>query len=781
MNTVGVFDLLVFDVFVTWFPLLFGTFFVVSFIVDVLRKKGYLRTDKEMSKGTLAGVLLILGFNFVVAFPVILIGLIIEFTIGGPPGLELLLLIVMAIAEMIPIILSGIVAYSVLNGIYEKWGVSTGLSIVTGTMSLLVLIDTIGLLQPAMPFIVEAVMKLVMIPFEMVILWVLLAICLSKCIPAQQESEKSPSVNNVIHGNYSVEAALILLVGLGKRIYQDLDETALRALHSISKFNSQTEKVLTAAGAGVGVNLADLRGDRNPTFEGQRFSFTKERFGILKKKTLNTILLMSLGGLASAIAMMLLLARGDKIGFFLLVPAIVLLFVSLMVYQETSRFERGRHGRVPRSQFNSFLLTIHEFKSRVRLERALFAMNVIVLNLIIILSVTGTYITNPLWGAISVIVVLTGIVLARMDRLLTSKRLELQDIIERGLQYIGVPRTDAEGSSEGAVFDDAPYSVADTSISTLQVRSDWQKQLESQGHEKFARKVTSGSQEVYREHITIMSLGIGVFLVIIGVMLYSMFSFFESVKWIGLFGVVSVVIGAVFLALGGYRYRATSRATGLVGLNRKSITLLISYLDQRIQGVKEIGNITGARPPNEFINLAFIPLVFHTIVRNAVVKLQHRIPWTKETLDEIWATRSSYPKLEGTALVGSVGVFIGLYEFAQSIHSNSGFDFLVYVYLGLSGFIALTAIMSIVIYYREKRVLQEFIQDVRPTDDISYSDTLEGLLHLIVMDMQAPLRVLLIGNYPQVAYTGRIFFTTRGVEMREAVIIPQGVSNAIYS
>ncbi|MHA1771588.1 MAG: hypothetical protein ACTSYL_10750 [Candidatus Thorarchaeota archaeon] len=91
----------------------------------------------------------------------------------------------------------------------------------------------------------------------------------------------------------------------------------------------------------------------------------------------------------------------------------------------------------------------------------------------------------------------------------------------------------------------------------------------------------------------------------------------------------------------------------------------------------------------------------------------------------------------------------------------------------LIGFLVVITILSILFYYHDKRRLADILQGPSRYD-FTNQDTLIEPIRLLKSQFPFLLRIYLLNSYPEVVYTGRSFITTKGVEFREAVIIPQG-------
>ncbi len=768
-------DLAISELFVSWFPLLFGLFFIVTFIVDEVRSRGHLKLGREPKKGEIIGLLVLLGFNLIVALPVITIGLVVEYALGAPPFLELLLVAVMALTDLIPIFLSGILSYFFVKGVYERWGLSIGVFFVTSILSLLVLIDSVGLLQPGLPFIIEMVSTLVIVQFEFLIMMVLFAVCLNRCGSSSRLSEGKDQTSEQRVGNLSTESALRLIVGFGKRITNDADAEAQEALQTIYESHSHCKKVLNQAGREVNIDLGSIITRNDIAYSQQALEFTNGQFGKLEKWTRNVMGLFMVISIASAILSVILVSMRIYVGLFFLMPTIILPLITLFWYQQSARYETGRFGALGMIQFNSYLLTNDEFRKRVIRERAVFGLSLLILFIIMASSLIGTYDSGLVWIPVAATILIVGGVLSTKDRMLSSKRLDIPVVIERGLKFIGIDDLEELGE-EPIPIDPIPASHMKEEVKH-EVSLDWHQQLEVRGHGDFAKKVVGKSREVYTEHAaTMIFMGVGGIMLLMGVLTYFMFSTFSILNSMVIIAIGFIIVGSPLFVYGSYTYLKMRNITRFHRLTRKNLTLLISYFDQEAQGISDFGSMTETHAPSEYLNYGIVSMLMHTFVRASIVRLQHRIPWSKELVEKVWKTRSSYPKYEGVGVLVTSVFFVIVYQWFSSFQSEYFPDILKLVFLGLIFFIVLSMAYSFIFYYIEKRALVEIMEVMHGLEDVTPLDTLTALIDLIGSQFPMPIRVLLVGNYPNVSYTGRVYFTTTGIELREAVIIPHGMA-----
>ena len=241
---------------------------------------GHLKLGREPKKGELIVLLVILGFNMLIAFPVIIVGLLIEYTVGAPSIVILVLSVVMILMDLIPVLLSGIVVYFLLSGIYESWGISAVTSIVTGILLLLIGLDVIGWLEIATPYIIDMVGAFIGAQMMAIVMFAALGICLGKCTSNQGTNEPQEQPRRNI-GNLSIEAGLRLLVGLGRRVINDSDEVAFDALKHIYNSNSYSMKLLNQSANEIDFDIkANLSRD-DFGLAHQNFEVFNERFGKL--------------------------------------------------------------------------------------------------------------------------------------------------------------------------------------------------------------------------------------------------------------------------------------------------------------------------------------------------------------------------------------------------------------------------------------------------------------------------------------------------------------------
>ena len=117
----------------------------------------------------------------------------------------------------------------------------------------------------------------------------------------------------------------------------------------------------------------------------------------------------------------------------------------------------------------------------------------------------------------------------------------------------------------------------------------------------------------------------------------------------------------------------------------------------------------------------------NAVIRAVVIRLSDCVVWPKEEFDRIWKTRSSYPKFETIAFLCSSVVLIMAYQVFSSMQDVFFPEFLRLLLLGLIAMIVLTAVYSMITYYKEKKALTEIIGSLAEDSKVTYRDTIDDL------------------------------------------------------
>ncbi len=758
------------DVFISWFPMLFGGSFLLSIIIFEVRERGHLRFGREPGKGAAIGLLLILGFNFVVIIPIALIMFIASFT-GFTSLIEAVLTALMALYYIIPSILSGVLAYAIMKGLFDGWGIGPTGFIFSGILFLLVLLDRFALLGPAIPWIADAAIHLVGFGFGSIMIWIIFGVCLSKIVSTPKQDPEKPEQETTTRKPISQDSVTALVVRLGRRIAVDGNRDAMQTLRSLVERGPPVQNMLLAAGKIVDVNLRGALAGEDVHYAQQQLEPLTGRFGRFSKRVRNAMLVLLPVAMVSGLVAVVSLYYREILGIGFMFPAIMIPVVMGIAAQELSSYGPGKYIPPSVSLRNSFMLTDKEFSKKSRSDTARVS-----IALALLIGVLADALTRPPLNIVWIASAGTGLLfvaaLTSRDRSLHQIRVDLDTMERRALEFIGIdPDATTESLAQVPALDVWSLSQDfEERKDGVRGPDEWKQELEIRGHSDFAKRVEKGSREAYAENqATYCYMGGGGIMLMFALITLFAFSSFAFLGGMVYFSIILAVIGAPVFLYGLIQYLRLRPSTKFYGINRKQLTGLLSILDLDIAGIDDVGYIHDRSAPSEYQAIGMSLLFRKMFIRSAMVRFPNHIPWRREDLDAIRETRSGHPKLETIALVGSLLVAGILYVFLMPLNVSYMPYFFKLIFVALALFMALTAVWSIVTYYREKQALSSIEQTGESTSNI---DTMKAILDLLRSEFHEPLRLLLVGNYSQVEYTGKSFFTTNGVELREAVLVP---------
>jgi hypothetical protein len=761
--------------FVEWFLLLFVASFILSTLIFEVRERGHLRFGIEPSKGMLVGLLLILGFNLILWLPASLILLFLNH-LGSSSLLEAAMWALMTLYYLIPAVISGVIVYGTVRGLYNSWGVGLPGFLASVIFLAFSALSVSGWLIPALPWIVEAAVTFVGFGMGWIFIMVIFGLCLSRVVPGARREKEEPEKKRTTTKPVSSESALKLLVGLGRRVVIDASQEALAIMKGIVARAGNAQGMMLSASRQTDIDLQDALSSNDIRYVQQKLDVLTGRFGKVSRRMKYVMIVSAIVGAVSVGVTAVSIVFRIREGIFLLFPGVMVPVLAGFAYQETSSYRPGRYWAPSTNLYNSYLLTDSQFRRKSRSD----SLRVVVsLGLLLGVAAFGLFgsTPSPLMALVAGPMAIIVLILASRDRSIALERLATDVAIRRGLEYLGIDPDEDLGQVESVEqpVEEAwtrPFAESATSPAHAEA-GEWKQELQMRGHSDFAEKVERGAREIYDEHAaTLYFMATGGILVMVGSMMWLIFSSLPGMFFIDPLPIAFVVIGAPIFIYGAAKYLRARSSARFAGLTRKQLTTTISLLDQEAMGVDSFGSVYDRQAPSEYQAFGMSTLFRASLLRHAMVKLQDRLPWRQEDIDVVWKTRSSYPKLESIALVITSAVTLFLYVFLvpdESLFFPYAFKML---FVGLSFFMVLTSVWSIIAYYREKGALRAFIERRSPREAATSRETLEALLSLLRTESQKPLRVLLVGNYSQVTFTGRSYFTTEGVEAREAVLIP---------
>jgi hypothetical protein len=220
---------------------------------------------------------------------------------------------------------------------------------------------------------------------------------------------------------------------------------------------------------------------------------------------------------------------------------------------------------------------------------------------------------------------------------------------------------------------------------------------------------------------------------------------------------------------------------GLKGVSRGLLSATILFLDMLLEGYIESGNIVDPSPPEEYSRYA--SMQFYA-ARFALKKLdlenyKMHTQLLKEKRQASWSTReklfNNYAVFALIPIVGSIIAAIVLQSF------NLISEYLAIVVLSLSSLIGVLLVCMIGVYLRKnsgKEPSEEVERAILEPDLKTETHlVLDRLLGILISEGEHPLRVMTIGEYDELNYTDNTYLTSRGIMLREAVLIPRQFSS----
>jgi len=211
-----------------------------------------------------------------------------------------------------------------------------------------------------------------------------------------------------------------------------------------------------------------------------------------------------------------------------------------------------------------------------------------------------------------------------------------------------------------------------------------------------------------------------------------------------------------------------------LGLRRFQVALSITALELSNHGHKDVQPLIDSIYPAEYEYLR----IFTAIGPSTLLKRMEGIHWDSETLARMTRQTETY----AASLIGFVGalaligglIFLPVY-FLMFLMLRIQNMFLLFL-----DFLLLIFGIVILLHTRRKlRALKDTMpKESAPTDiprlvDITSSEcSVDDVLSLISLGYSHPLRILVLGAYNTLEYTGRVYHTGNGIELREAFLLP---------
>jgi hypothetical protein len=239
---------------------------------------------------------------------------------------------------------------------------------------------------------------------------------------------------------------------------------------------------------------------------------------------------------------------------------------------------------------------------------------------------------------------------------------------------------------------------------------------------------------------------------------------------IALFG---TLIGIFVLVPGIAVWLYYRNTYSLFGLRRFQVALSITALELANLGHKSVQPIISPIYPEEY---RYLPL-FTAIGPGNLLKRMKEMQWDSETLVRL--TRQSetynYSMLAFVGVLSLIGGLIGVPAilFLSLISGAWNLIFLIFVLM------VLVLGVGLLLYSRHRlRTLNETEPAMSSLDDdaqgAQFSSSqcdVEDVLSIVVQSYSHPIRLLVVNSYTTLEYTGRVYHTGEGIEVREAYLL----------
>ena len=309
--------------------------------------------------------------------------------------------------------------------------------------------------------------------------------------------------------------------------------------------------------------------------------------------------------------------------------------------------------------------------------------------------------------------------------------------------------------------------------------------FENSSQLEFMKLVEKGESKVYLEEITPKRLLLYFFLPLFLGMFTSIATFVITTTmgflWdlLSLFVVLLVPTGVGFILALTYLVRSVRKSNefGVRGIARTDLSVAIAFLDMIKEGEAEVGRIIDPNSPEEYS-------YFNTNGLSLVIRVLNKIDpgmgskWFEVVFQKLSQAFSFREKLFlRTIVFGTlIAVIIG---FALEILMRVGLiDGLLALYLLVGdviiGLILCIALVGYVIRNRNKDPPEKVELAIREPEVRTETEyVLTRLFRFFFEESKHPLRILVMGNYDDLKYTGRILTTSREMTLREAVLLPR--------
>ncbi|MCF2138333.1 MAG: hypothetical protein K9W43_13960 [Candidatus Thorarchaeota archaeon] len=747
--------------FIEWYWLIAGIIIVLSLFVMELRDRGHFHLKRDLTRSEACCACFIMGFPCFGA----LLGLALYFlylSMGSPAFMDGVFDLFFFLYRFSGIALVSIMFAILLKEVHKSWGIMGLSALVTILFSFIYVLGYSGAPQEFYADVLLSYMP--MIVLFSIVEWPIQGILLGFLSGKINPKELAPHTSQHITHHYP-EKTISMIHHLAKRVVIDRDSASLEAILALR--DKRPDEFKSAV---TGLTYPDL----GEHLTGDISNDTQELLLLLKKERptrLTRIIGFSFPIWVSLLYAMIwtwdVIPRRTWLNF--IWPLVFVFF--LMVILKVASDSQGASGAVFRIVRNneSFLLTDQEFRQRCLLNRVVYVIltTVFLITLFVHYTILSPTMTIPFYGV--AVTYLITVPLALRDHMITGKRKRV-DIVQRVLEK--VPEDDEDEVSLMPPPSRSPDEWSDLypsmqerkpSTSERPMSSSSQTSEVSPALNEFLKRLERPSFSVYEEQK--MSN------ILMGVSIGSLLSI--AITWtITITGpssfplvvpIVATVIGIPATLIAAAMWYFAIKKYGIRGLGRHTVSAILSAVEIDSNGIENIGYVAVPSTPEEFKGLGFRPRIgYGTLAR----KMGPDVTWPRAKLE---GALQDYRKMNMriTLLAGSLLTAIGLF---LVIVFGGGMDASALVPFALLAFGIVLLLYSLYLRTRSK---EDWVSTISLSDAVTLRETFDQIVQLIRSESKYCLRLLVVGQYDNLYYTGRIFMTTANIELKEAVIVPE--------
>ena len=238
-----------------------------------------------------------------------------------------------------------------------------------------------------------------------------------------------------------------------------------------------------------------------------------------------------------------------------------------------------------------------------------------------------------------------------------------------------------------------------------------------------------------------------------------------------------LILGVVVMFVIALKLDARAAQYGLKGVSRGLLSITILYLDMLLEGYTDTGNIVEPAPPEEFSRYTSRGFSTTNFALKRIDPDSYKIhaQLLKEKKQSIQPSREklfiNYVWFVLFLIVGLIFVVFVL----QNFNLISEYDLMKMLTLSTIVGVLLVCIIGTQRRRISEREPSEELEKAILEPDLKTETRLilDRLMGTLFSEGEHPLRVLTISEYDELTYTGNTYMTSRGIMLREAVMIPK--------